>query len=164
MLQWLGQLQTVNFVQNAKYTIEYVYSGVQCSTIDATLVQDHVVGGLNREGLGFSYISPPVVSQSGPNQCSVRLFTERVDATTLFDVGPTGPFSGVPNAKLNAVLDESGKDLFRAPAATPPPTQQPPPPMNQPPAATPISEKKTSPIVYVVAGALAIGVIALVFG
>jgi hypothetical protein len=159
MLQWLGQLQTVNFEQGKKYTIVYEYSGVQCSAIDTTLVQDHVVGGLNQEGLGFAYISPPVVSQSGPNQCLVRLFTERVDPTTLFDVGLTGPFSGIPNAKLNAVLDESGKDLFRVPATAPPPTTTPPP------AVTPKKQNDELPFFgLAIAALIVIGSIALFAG
>jgi hypothetical protein len=154
--QWLGQLQTVNFVQNAKYTIEYVYTGVQCSAIDVTEVETHVFGSLNVTGLGFMQLSPTVVSQSGPSSCDVRVPVQRVDSTTLFDVGPTGPFSGVPNAKLNAVLDESGKDLFRVPTTAPPTTTPPPiqtpPPTNQPPPTT-TKEKKKSPFVWFAAGA-----------
>jgi hypothetical protein len=148
--QWLGQLQTVNFVQNAKYTIEYMYSGVQCSAIDVTEVETHVFGSLNVTGLGFMQLSPTVVSQSGPSSCDVRVPVQRVDATTLFDVGPTGPFSGVSNAKLNAILDESGKDLFRAPqpVSSSPPTPSPPtpsPPTPSPPTPSPPTPSPPTP-------------------
>jgi hypothetical protein len=158
-LHWLGQLSdTVNFEQGKKYTIVYEYSGVQCSAIDVLETQDIVVGGATNTqgGLGFSLIST-VVSQSGPSRCEVRITAERVDPTTLISVGPNSPFLGVPSAaKFSAVLDESGRDLFRVSSTAPPP-QQPPPPTNQPPyPQPPASEAKGFAIRLGVAAILAL--------
>src|SRR5262245_17094709 len=121
-LRGLGQqVQLVNFEQGKRYMIEYLYSGVQCSTLSTQDVQDHLVGTLGTppiEGLGFTMLSNPVVLQHGPNDCVVSINVERSDPTTYFDVSPAGPFSGVPNAELDAISElgsnmEVTKTLFR---------------------------------------------------
>lgn len=139
---YTGQLpDAVNFQQGIEYTISFVYTNVNCATIDfpqAVIVVN---------SLGFTARGPAVVSQRGPNQCAVSVRAERTEPTTLIAIGENSPFRELPVGVLDQIKDESnGQILFQAPL--PPPPTPPPqiPPQIPPPV---ISQNKVKPILVV---------------
>jgi hypothetical protein len=139
---YTGQLaNAVNFQQGVEYTIVFVYTNVNCATID--FPQAAIVVN----SLGFTTRGPAVVSQRGPNQCAVSVRAERTEPTTLIDVGERSPFKELPVGVLDQIRDESnGQILFQAPLPPPPipPVLPPTVPPTSPP--TVISNNKVKPI------------------